>query len=149
MSAYTENSLGKDESVVLEGKIHWSCLIPHIFLMFIFIGFFTIFRPLIMLFTTKLAFTNKRIIGKIGFVNTKSMDSPLNKINDVSISSGLFGKIFKYGNIKINTSSGTYFFKGIKKPQQFKTRLMAQIDQYDEDRIKKQAIEMASAIKDS
>ena len=149
MGKYLNNSLGKDEMVIHNTKVHWGCLIPHIFLMLIGIGFFTIVFPLIIMFTTELGFTNKRILGKVGWLQTKTMDAPLIKINNVSVSNGILGKIFNYGDIRINTSSGDYNFKKIVKPEQFKKQLMAQIEQYDEDRIKKQAMEMARAMKDN
>jgi len=103
--------------------------------------------PLIRFLTSELGFTNKRLIGKLGLINTKTLESPLNKINNVSVRSGLLGKILGYGNIDITTSSGSYVYKGIAKPEQFKANLMKQIDQFDDDRIKQQATEMANAIK--
>lgn len=162
MGNYIKNSI-TNETIVFESKQHWIALLPRgiisaffllcglisldIFVpMFIFALLF-ILGPLIRFLTTELGFTNKRLIGKVGLIHTKSLDSPLNKINNVSSSSGLFGKIFGYGNVNITTSSGAYLYKGIVKPEQFKTNLMKQIDQFDEDRIKQQATEMANAMK--
>lgn len=162
MGNYIKNST-TNETIVFESKQHWIALLPRgiisaffllcglisldIFVpMFIFALLF-ILGPLIRFLTTELGFTNKRLIGKVGLIHTKSLDSPLNKINNVSSSSGLFGKIFGYGNVNITTSSGAYLYKGIVKPEQFKTNLMKQIDQFDEDRIKQQATEMANAMK--
>lgn len=162
MGNYIKNST-TNETIVFESKQHWIALLPRgivsaffllcglisldIFVpMFIFALLF-ILGPLIRFLTTELGFTNKRLIGKVGLIHTKSLDSPLNKINNVSSSSGLFGKIFGCGNVNITTSSGAYLYKGIVKPEQFKTNLMKQIDQFDEDRIKQQATEMANAMK--
>lgn len=77
------------------------------------------------------------------------MDTPLNKINNVSIEQGLGGKLFGYGTIVVSSSSAQYNFKGIKNPEVFRSRLMEQIDKFDEDRIKKQAMEMAKAMKEN
>lgn len=141
------DNLGKDEALVTQGKVHWACLIPHILLFLVFIGFLTIWGAVIRMFTTELALTNKRIYGKVGLINTKTLDTPLNKVNTVSVSSGLFGKIFGYGTLHITSSSGEYLFKGIKSPDTFRNAIMTEIDRFDEARIKKQASEMASAIK--
>ncbi|MDR1688332.1 MAG: PH domain-containing protein [Clostridiales bacterium] len=146
MGSYVERNLQKEEHVVLVAKTHWAVLIPHILLMFVLVGFLTIWIPLIAFFTTELGFTNKKLIGKVGLIATKSVDSPLNKINNVSVSSGLWGKIFNYGTLHITTSSGAYLFVGVANAEQFKASLMAQVDQFDEDRIKKQATELANAM---
>lgn len=147
MGTYIEQNLGKDEKVMLTARIHWTTLLPHILLILLFVGIFTIWGPLIAMFTTELGFTNKKLLGKLGLINTKSLDTPLNKINNVSVTSGLGGKMFGYGTLQITTSSGSYLFKGITGANEFKTALMAQIDTFDEDRIKQQASEMAKAIK--
>jgi uncharacterized membrane protein YdbT with pleckstrin-like domain len=147
MNAYVEQNVGRDEELVLEAKLHWAMLIPHIVLMLIIIGFITIIPALISYFTTVLAFTNKKVIGKTGLINTHALDSPLNKINNVSVANGLFGKIFGYADLTITTSSGSYSYKGGASADSFKTALMEQIDRFDEDRIKKQADEMAKAMR--
>ena len=94
----------------------------------------------------ELAITNKRIVGKVGVFNTKSLDAPLNKIQNVSDKQTFFGKIFNYSTININTAAGEYTFDCIKSGAQFKGMIMAQIDQYEEDRIAQQATQMANAM---
>ncbi|MBQ3427400.1 MAG: PH domain-containing protein [Clostridia bacterium] len=145
--SYIQNNLKKDEKIILEGKLHGAMLIPHILLMFIFVGLFTIVPAIIKMKTTELTITNKRLVGKLGLIKTTELDTPLNKINNVNVSSGFWGKIFGYGTIKVNSSSGIYEFSGIKNADLFRSTLMNQIDKFDDDRIKKQAQEMAKAMK--
>ena len=57
-----------------------------------------------------------------------------------------WGKIFNYGTVKINTAAGVYEFDGVSSPDNFKRKIMNQIEQYEEDRVKQQAAEMASAM---
>lgn len=147
MAGYVNHSKNKQENIIYQTKVHWMSLVPHVLLMIVFIGFVTIIPALIRFFTTELGITNKRVIGKVGLINTKSLDSPLNKVNNVSVSSGLLGKIFGYGVVSVTTSSGSYLYKSVAHPEQFKEALLAQIDQYEEDRIKRQAQEMAYAMK--
>ncbi|WP_312636993.1 PH domain-containing protein [Oscillibacter sp.] len=139
--------LGRDEEVVTQAKVHWACLIPHLILFPAFIGILTIIPALIRMFTTDMYITSKRLYGKVGLINTKTLDTPLNKVNTVSIESGLLGKILGYGTIHITSSSGSYEFKSIKSPEAFKAALLEEIDRFDEKRIKKQATEMAAAMK--
>ena len=103
-------------------------------------------RPIITLFTTELAFTNTRVVGKIGLIFTKTMDSPLNKIQHCSVEQDIIGKIFGYSKIKISSASGDFLFRDIKKAESFKQQLMEQIEIYDEERIKKQASQLAEAM---
>ena len=145
--SYIQNNLKQDETIILEGKFHSAMLIPHILLMCVGVGFITIIPAIIKMKTTELTITNKRLVGKLGLIKTTELDTPLNKINNVNMSSGFWGKIFGYGTIKVTSSSGVYEFQGIKSADVFRSTLIHQIDQFDNDRIKKQAQEMAKAIK--
>lgn len=155
-------NLSRDESVVLQGTIHWARLIvPGFFALLFLIGSLgsdatigglvlaiIILAPaLIPMFTEQLVITNKRLYGKSGLIKTKTLDTPLNKVNTVSVSSGLIGKVFGYGTVHVSSSSGNYNYSAIKDPAHFRETLMAQIEQYENDRIKKQAEEMARAIR--
>ncbi len=93
-----------------------------------------------------LAVTNKRIVGKVGVINTKALDAPLNKIQNCSVKQGLWGKVFNYGTITVNTAAGEYKFDGVKSANDFKNGIMAQIDEYEEERMKQQASQMAQAM---
>lgn len=84
MSNYAETNLTNNEKIILKAKKSFIAIFPH------FIRFLT----------TELALTNKKVIGKVGLIRTHSVASALNKIQNISISSGLFGKIFSYGTIK-------------------------------------------------
>ena len=140
-------NLGKDESIVTQGFVHPIDIILNIILIFMGIGLFTIWGALIRKKTTQLVLTNKRLYAKVGLINTKTLDTPLNKVNTISVSSGLGGKIFGYGTLHITSSSGEYILKKIKSPEVFRNAVMEQIDKFDEARIKKQAEELATAIK--
>lgn len=158
------NNLGRDEEVVFQAKMHWARLIIPglIALLFvvggcssdesaggiaIILGLIILIPAVIPMLTTKLTITSKRVYGKVGLIRTKTLDTPLNKVNTVSVSSGLMGKIFRYGTIFITSSSGVYKFNGIKDADLVRQTLMEQIDRFDEERIRKQAAEMARAIR--
>ena len=151
MGKYLQNNLKIGENLLCEAKLTWAVIVPHCILLIVGVGIITL--PIVALRTwfrraiTELGFTEKQIIGKTGWINTNAMNSPLNKIQNVQVKSGFWGKVFKFGDIHITTAAGNYTFKGIENPENFKMSLMNQIDQYDEDRIRKQAEEMARAIK--
>lgn len=161
-----EKNLGKDETIVEIASMSPVVLVPKalicilLFLfgvgseeksmpfIMLFIDFLIMVKPVVTFLTTKLYFTNKRLIGKIGLFNTKSLDTPLNKVNNVSVQQGIVDKTFGCGDIAISSSSASYKFQFIKNPESFRSKLMEQIDKFDEDRIKKQAMEMAKAMKE-
>ena len=113
MGKYVANNLSRNEKIVYEAKKHPVALL--------WIGNWIPF------FTSELAVTNKNVIGKIGLIRTASLSSPLNKVQNVGVSSGLLGKIFKYGTVSIETAgSKAVSFGCIKNPEQFKKTLTAQ-----------------------
>lgn len=149
MSILSDN-LKKDETMVGEAKVHWAILIIPALLTFVyFIGLIWLIPRIIRMLTTELSLSNKRLVGKYGLINTKAMDSPLNKINSVSVESGLFGKIFGYGTVTVNTASTTYVFKFVKGAANFKNMISNEMDNYEEFRIHQQAKSMAAAMKDA
>lgn len=149
MGKYVENNLNVNETLVRKAKISMASIVPHIFLVLVFVGIITIWKPVIRKFTSELAFTNKRIIGKLGLIKTEAMNSPLTAIQNVKVKSGLFGKIFRYGSIGITTASGTYVFDYIKHPDEFKNALLNQIEEYKKVEMEENAIRIAQAMKNT
>ena len=146
MSKLTQN-LQRNEEIVLEAKVHWACLIIPIICSLFIIGIPSLISRLIAMKTTELSLSNKRLVGKYGLINTKQMDSPLNKINSVSVASGLFGKIFGYATITVNTASTIYDFKYIANAENVKHNIMEEMEKFDEARIQEQAKAIANAIR--
>lgn len=151
MGKYVENNLTRNETVVKKAKITGLSLIgPWIggvlFCWLLLIPTIKAIIKTVQWANIELAITSRRVIGKFGVVNSKAMDAPLDKVQNCSASSGLWGKIFGYGTVVIDTAAGKYTFSGVKHPDEFKKALMAQIDQAQEDKMKQQAEEMAKAM---
>lgn len=91
----------------------------------------------------ELYYTNKRVVGKTGILNVKSLDTPLNKVNNVSVQSNILG----YGTVTISSSSGNYHFKYITNAEEIRNGLMEEIEKYEQEKIKEQAIQMAKAMR--
>ena len=151
MGKYVENNLGRNETIVKKADLNglfllwtwikgillcWLLLIPTVKAIIATVRFRHI----------ELAVTSKRVIGKVGVANTQSLDAPLNKIQNVGVSQKFGGKIFNYGTVTITTAAGEYNFGAIKNVNAFKGILMSQIDQFEEDRLKQQADQMAKAM---
>ncbi len=154
MSKYVENNLNKNEKIVLKAKLNPLTVVMAwikgiLFFWLLFIPLFKAIKVTIEFCNIELAITNKRVIGKVGVVKTGSLDAPLNKVQSSSVNSGFGGKIFNYGTVNIDTAAGSFHFNGIKNVDMLKRTLMNQIEQYEQDRIKEQAMQMAEAIKGS
>ena len=80
-------------------------------------------KILFYILTSELVFTNKRVLSKKGILNIKTLDSPLDKINDFEINQSFLGRIFDYSDVVIKTSSSVYSFCYIKEAHQFKNML--------------------------
>lgn len=143
--SYAEKNLARNEKIVVTGKPSFASVIGGILWPPI-IGFFT---RLIRRATTELTLTNTRLIGKTGLIKTASLDIKLDKIQNVSVKSGLGGKIFGYGTITISsagTAEGGMQFMFMSKAESLKQQIMAQIDIASEEKTKAQAQEMARAM---
>ena len=151
MGKYVEGNLGKNEALVKKAELNTLFLLGAWLKGILFFWIFFIPTIKAIIATVKfchieLAITNKRVVGKVGVLNTAALDAPLNKIQNVAVQQPFFGKIFNYATIKIDTAAGKYSFEAIKNADSFKNMVLAQIDQYEEDRIKQQAAEMANAM---
>ena len=146
MGKYVENNLGKNENVVKKAELNKLFLVGPVLSMIFIITIPSAIIKIVNFFNIELAITNKRIIGKVGLFKTQVLDAPLNKIQSVKVTQNFWGKIFNHGIINISTAAGEYNFAGIKNADAFKRMIMAQIDQYEEDRVKQQAEEMAKSM---
>lgn len=82
---------------------------------------------------TKLVLTNRRLYGKTGLLNTKSLEAPLNKLNAISVSYGLLGRIFGYGDVRVGTSSAAFVFPCIRTPEHFRHCVMEEIQRFEDE----------------
>lgn len=162
--AYLESNLGKDEKIISKGEISFLPIIPNAvigglllifgigsgfggFIAMLIIAAIIILPKFLGIKNTELGLTSKKVMGKYGIINTKVMDSPLNKVNSVTVEQGLGGKIFGYGKIVISTSSGGYNFNYIKSADSLRSAIMDQIDVAEEEKLRKQAEQLAGAMK--
>ena len=102
---------------------------------------FAIFSPFILGFsigflkeflymkTTVLTLTDKRVFGKIGSFSVKTVDYPIDKINSIVINQDIFGRIFNFGTIIIQTASSSDLkVSSVKNPNAFKQEIINQQD---------------------
>lgn len=136
MASYIESNLTKDERVVKWANVSWWSQLKLILLgVIIFLLCVTDKRTmilgiviLIMCFiiafirvkTTELALTNKRVIAKFGFISRDSVDLRLEKVESMSFSQDILGRIFNFGDIVVNGAGNKTPIPFISKPIEFK-----------------------------
>lgn len=82
--------------------------------------------------TNEYVLTNHRVIQQTGILNKRSVDSRLDKINNVEHQQSVWGRLFGFGDVMIDTASetGTAVFKNISRPLDFKRAIVATSEQY-------------------
>jgi uncharacterized membrane protein YdbT with pleckstrin-like domain len=72
--------------------------------------------------------TNRRVIQLEGIINKHSIDSSLEKVNDVVLTQSALGRMLNYGDVQILTASefGVNLFKRMARPVKFKTEMLNQ-----------------------
>jgi len=73
--------------------------------------------------TSEFGVTNKRILGKVGFIRRHSLEILLTKVESIAVNQGILGRIFGYGTIVVTGSGGTKeLFPKISKPLELRKR---------------------------
>jgi len=75
------------------------------------------------------------------------MDSRLDKVQTVSINETFWGRIFHYANVHVTTAGANFLFLGIAHANEFKQKVMNQIDEYENAQSDKKAKALADAMK--
>jgi uncharacterized membrane protein YdbT with pleckstrin-like domain len=76
--------------------------------------------------------TDRRIVKQEGVLSVSSFDAPLDKINNVFHQQSFVGRIFRYGEVGLETASeqGTTIFSFLANPLVFKNSLVRQRELY-------------------
>jgi uncharacterized membrane protein YdbT with pleckstrin-like domain len=76
--------------------------------------------------------TNHRIIQEIGVLSRRSIDSRLDKINNVEHRQTLVGRLLSYGDVEIDTASqaGISVFRNVAHPLELRNAILAAAEQY-------------------
>ena len=133
MASYIEGALIKDEKVVYKGNVSLWSLAPLIILglLTIWIGIGLIFWlvAFIRYKTTELAFTNKRVIAKFGFISRQTVELNIAKVESIQVSQGILGRIFNFGTLVISGSGNPQApIPGISEPMAFRRAFMESQD---------------------
>ena len=147
--SYVTDNLRPGERLILEAKIvAWPPVVFSLFWSWMLV-FIPSFILLLRLIKTELGITNKRVLVKAGVLSTITKEATLDKVQNVSFNQSLFGKIFNYGTVSIQTaaSSGREGLRGIKAPKNVRETLLEQMEAFRVDQLREQAEAIASSMR--
>lgn len=134
MAGYIENALIKDEKIIYTGNITLCSLSPLIILGFLLLAVYGIgllfwIVAFIRYKTTELAFSNKRVIAKFGFISRHTIELNISKVESIQVNQGILGRIFNYGTLIVSGSGNPQApIPGISNPMEFRRAFMESQD---------------------
>jgi len=92
--------------------------------------------------------TSVRVVDETGFFTRYSKESPLDKINNVEYDQSVWGRLFGYGNVDIQTAAelGETKYQLIHHPKLLKDTITHAQEEYKKMQISNQATQLAEAI---
>jgi uncharacterized membrane protein YdbT with pleckstrin-like domain len=159
-------ALKKDEKILLITRQHWLRLalpfLAWVLLAVILIWWLQNSTALIIVLVTALypmleyinwkhnlwCVTNLRVVDETGFFTRYSKESPLDKINNVEYDQSIWGRLFAYGNVDIQTAAelGETKYQLIHHPKLLKDTITHAQEEYKKMQISNQATQLAEAI---
>jgi uncharacterized membrane protein YdbT with pleckstrin-like domain len=154
---YLEGLMGRKERIVFKTKQHWLIIVPRLVLwtvvsvvillitallaiaapldglalVLVLALVFPLWRIMVDLlnwWNEQYVITNRRVIQLEGIINKHSIDSSLEKVNDVVLKQSAMGRMLNYGDVQILTASeiGVNLFRRMTRPVKFKTEMLNQ-----------------------
>ncbi|MDB5277202.1 MAG: hypothetical protein JWR61_2157 [Ferruginibacter sp.] len=161
-------ALKKDEKILLITRQHWIKMVLPIFVWLLIavlaiwlidttgliITLVAALYPMYEYLTWKSnlwCVTNLRVVDESGFFSRYSKESPLDKINNVEYDQSIWGRLFGYGNVDIQTAAelGETTYELIQEPKLLKDTITHAQEEYKKSGIMSQAALLAKAITDS
>ena len=135
---FIEKRLLNDETILYRAKTSWKVLIWPIFLIILLIwisskihaivaffavifSLFLIIQVVLFIITTEFALTDRRLNAKRGIIQQHSLEILLSKVESITVSQPLVGRIFGFGTVTVTGSGGTQeHFKSIDNPMELR-----------------------------
>jgi uncharacterized membrane protein YdbT with pleckstrin-like domain len=157
--SYLDDHLLAGERIVYRARLHWTIFLTSIIVVLLGIGLWILLRtigepsysyaglglagiglllavgPAIRYVTSEFAVTDKRVLGKVGFIERESDETLLSKIEAIAVDQGIIGRMLGFGTLMITGTGGTQeVFSGIADPLEFRRQIQSQIIAQEERR---------------
>ncbi|MEI2418554.1 PH domain-containing protein [Orrella sp. JC864] len=137
MASYIDATLINNEQVLYRAKVSVWALMPTILagLVFVFLNLFAIgfvcwIAAFIRYKTTELAFTNKRVIAKAGFIARSTVELDISKVESLQVDQGIVGRICDYGTLIVSGAGNPRVpISHISAPMTFRRSFLAYQDE--------------------
>lgn len=157
--------LKKDEKILLITRQHWIRLVLPVFVWMVAATLLIWLADTIGLIITLVValyplyeflnyrnnlwcVTNLRVVDESGFFSRYSKESPLEKINNVEFEQSLWGRLFGFGDVDIQTAAemGETTYELIHRPRLLKDTITHAQEEYKKAQVSNQASQLARAI---
>ena len=149
--SYLDDHLLTGERIVYRAKLHWTIFLTSIIVVLLGIGLGILLQlvepayayagaalagvglllaigPAIRYISSEFAVTDKRVLGKVGFIERESDETLLSKIEAIAVDQGVIGRILGFGTVMITGTGGTQeSFPRISEPLEFRRQIQSQI----------------------
>jgi uncharacterized membrane protein YdbT with pleckstrin-like domain len=149
--SYIDSNLLPAERIVYRTRLHWKVyIVPALFIVFILlpiawllakgtwshyawiplaVALLILVPPMIRRRGSDFAVTNKRVMMKVGVLNTRSVELLLSKIEAIAVHQTFTGRLMGYGDIVVTGSGGTReIFSSIQDPLEFRRAVQSVTD---------------------
>ena len=80
--------------------------------------------------THEFGVTDRRVIARMGWITTRTVDLNVTKVESLVIEQGVIGRLFRYGDLKVVGTGGTSeTFRGVRDPIGFRKAVNSAADQ--------------------
>jgi uncharacterized membrane protein YdbT with pleckstrin-like domain len=156
--SYLDDHLLAGERIVYRAKLHWTIFLTSIVVVLLGVvlgillqlaqpayalagaalagvGLLLAVGPAIRYISSEFAVTDKRVLGKLGFIERESKETLLSKVEAIAIDQGVIGRILGFGTVTITGTGGTQeSFPRISEPLEFRRQIQSQIIAQEERR---------------
>jgi uncharacterized membrane protein YdbT with pleckstrin-like domain len=127
---YIETSLAPGEAIRFSGRLHWilwtRAWLALVFLGVVLVGIFIFVHDLIVLNTTEIAITSRRLILKRGLVGRQVSELELSTVEAVKLDQDVLGRILGWGRLEVHgTGDDVWRSPLIADPIRFRKELEA------------------------
>jgi membrane protein YdbS with pleckstrin-like domain len=147
LGSYARSTLQSNETALYKTSVHWIIFIGGGIVAFMLLVFFAlpmaiaiqagsnsaagwlvlilpvfIMLPAVVTYlTSELVITDKRILIKVGFIQRRTLEMFISKIESVGVNQGLVGRLLDYGTVTIRGTGGSVEpFRKIAHPLEFR-----------------------------
>lgn len=82
--------------------------------------------------SSEFAVTNKRVVIKVGFIQRRTLETLLGKVEGIEVSQGVVARMLDFGTLTVTGTGGTReTFQTIAAPLEFRRQVQAQVTSHE------------------